>query len=131
MSNESHNNSAGHHEYDPVLFPDLIACKVMPAVDDEFTEVEVSDAESNANIYKVHPGAVRKTNMPQIVGAVRQQSQMPSDIVKKFEEDIALGLLSCRVVEQTERGGLSRIALPTVGEATALTVLTQRLGRKL
>jgi hypothetical protein len=69
--------------------------------------------------------------MPQIVQLVREQPHMPSDIVRRFEQDIALGLLSCRVVDQTDHGSLSKIILPSLGEATELAIPTERLGRKL
>src|ERR1700729_613014 len=102
MSESSSDTSDGTPEFDRADFPELVACKVMPKieVDAKGEEVEVGDAEGNKATFNVPPEAVIRMNMPQIVPAVREHGVLPKGTVKQLENDIAMGLLFCRIAER-------------------------------
>ena len=116
-------------EFDLSQYPEIVGCKVMPQMEKNISEVEVQDAEGNASISKVPSEAVRRTNMPLIVQMLKEGGA-PNEITKQLEDDIAIGLLSCRIAERFDGHGLVRIEVPAVEGASSFVINEQALGRR-
>ena len=117
-------------EFDRSRFPELMGCKVMPSTEEGLTEVEVQDAEGNLSVAKVPNQAVRRTNMPLVVEKMKEDAVLPGEVLKPFEDAIAIGLLYCRVTEKFDEHGLLRVELPATEGTSSLIINENQLGRR-
>jgi hypothetical protein len=116
-------------EFDRSQYPELVACKIMPQMEEGISEVEVQDSEGSAIITKVPNEAVRKTEMPQLVQMMRELAA-PEEVTHELGNYIAIGTLYCRVADRFDEQGLIRIEVPAVEGASSFVIDERSLGRR-
>lgn len=110
-------------QFEQTEFPERIACKAMPELEEGITSVEVTDWDENTLVYEVPSASVLRLNMP------RLSPNIPNEVREPFEKGIGLGLVACRILNRNE--DLLSVQLPTSPEPTTIVVPYTRLARKV
>lgn len=115
--------SRGNAEFDRGQYPELAACKIMPGATEFSTEIEVADAENRGAPATVLTAAVLSLNVPSFV------EPLPTELKKQFDNDLAAGLVACRITERLANDGLIKIELPGDDGVKEVLIPTSRLAR--
>lgn len=109
--------------FDRANYPERVACMALPAFEEEFVSVEVTDWDDNKVVVDVPSSAVTRINMP------RLSENIPAEAREPFEAGIGLGFLACRVLNRNEY--LVSVDIPTTTGSMTIVVPFKRLARKI
>lgn len=109
-------------EIDLSQYPERAVCKVMPSIDEDVREIEITDAESRGEHSFVPAAAV--VEMP-----VHILVQLMPEISDRFEPALGAGLVKCKIVEQFEKESLIRIQLPALSGSNSVLIPKKALAR--
>lgn len=111
--------------FDRAAFPEEVACQVLPALDDNLNEVEITDWDQNRLVLGVSRDAVRRITMPRISRNV----PVPKEVKEGLEAGIGLGTVACRILNRHE--DLVAVEVPTTSGYFTVTVPFNQLARRV
>ena len=122
-----HEASSSTPEIDLSQYPDLVGCNIMPQAYMHYvvTEVEITDAEGRQVVVEVPDEAVKS------LGVHHLYHGLPEGTREMFQDQLAAGMVACRVIERFDDQDMAKIELPTRSEVSEVLVPSKQLARKV
>jgi hypothetical protein len=127
MTEQFPESASNRREINLDEYPELVGCNIMSQINihDVVTEVEVTDAEGQQVIFEVPDEAIRRFNVHHLYHG------LPEGLRDVLKDELARGIVACKVVEKLDDERLVRIELPTKSEERLILVPAESLARRV